>query len=67
MMLPGLWILDLWPLGSVARNFLHDLHVNPHRSLGIARNNYVAFTTPAFYFHAFRDNAREQVAATATE
>jgi len=25
MTLPGLWILDLWPLGSVARNFFTPL------------------------------------------
>jgi hypothetical protein len=65
--LPGLWILDLWPLGSLGKTFLTDLHVDSHRFLGIQRDNDVTFTTPAFDFHAFGDDARQQVAATATQ
>jgi hypothetical protein len=52
--LPGLWVLDLWPLGSIVTNVGDVLHINLRGSVGIQRDNDVTFTTPAFDLNAPR-------------
>jgi len=37
--LPGLWVLDLWPLGSIVTNVGDVLHINLRGSVGIQRDN----------------------------